>query len=235
MDTDTMTAADDITKELIDYEPTNAAAYAGNNGSPDEAPVGRSGRREHGSSEPAGDVPEQLRRTSRSIGDTLADISAGRTVGKYPGVERIIGPGRSGSRRPIPAGARYDRQKRSKYGPHEGAASAASRGYITDVRPPVKERLAIVEHRLDDVQDKVGDAYALALQATPAGEMHDALRAIAAEANRRIDSVHKRLDREVVPDIKELQGKRIIRDWALGVSLAVTIVYSIVLTVKHLL
>lgn len=99
----------------------------------------------------------------------------------------------------------------------------------------MKERLAVAEHRIDAIQEKAADAFAIALQAAPATVMHEAMRDVSQEANRRIDSVHKRLDREIIPEIKGLQGKRLIRDWALSISLAVTIVYSIVLTVKNLM
>lgn len=60
---------------------------------------------------------------------------------------------------------------------------------------------------------------------------HEVDRAI----DRRFESVHRRLDAEVLPAIQALQHKRAIRDWGVSISLAVTIIYSVVLTVKNLL
>lgn len=104
---------------------------------------------------------------------------------------------------------------------------------IADVRPPVKERLAVAEHEIEDLNSLYATLYEMLIPAANAREVDANLAAVAHEANRRIDTVHKRLDTEVVPAIKELRDRRAIRDWATGVALAITIVYSIVLTVKH--
>jgi hypothetical protein len=66
-------------------------------------------------------------------------------------------------------------------------------------------------------------------------DMREHFAAVDSELNRRIQSVHSRIDSEVLPDIRDLRRKRIIRDWLVGIGLAASIAYNVVLIVKHLI
>jgi hypothetical protein len=101
------------------------------------------------------------------------------------------------------------------------------------VRPPIKERMAVAEHEINDLNSLYATLYEQITMAANHDEVRERFHEFDRELNRRFESVHKRIDIEVNPAIHGLQHKRVIRDWAVSISLAITIVYSIVLTIKN--
>jgi hypothetical protein len=233
-----------LDKELVDYEPSH---HASNHGSISSPPDGWPRREQHRPSQPASDGPQQLRRTSRAIADTLHDISTGTAVGEHPALDKLIGPAPGIT---TPASPRHEHRRRfagspacgpgcgeevgPQHRPHESAATAFSRRpLIADVRPPVKERLAVVEHRVDDLDSLYGNLQELALLAAPKADVQADVHALDKEMNRRFSNVYKQIDTEIKPEIKDLKRKRVFRDWVLLIGATISIAYNIFMFAKN--
>ncbi len=163
--------------------------------------------------------PPQMANASRVIGETLQDIAAGRSNNNFPAVDRIVSqdPDRYADTictQDCPNRRRQERQ--------------INRHMITDVRPPVKERMAVIEHEIDDINMIIGSHQEMILLAAT----RDALKDAEHESEKRVENVHVRIDRDVFPRIERLETKRLVRDWGLTISLTVSLIYSVILTYK---
>jgi hypothetical protein len=242
----------EIEKELIDYEPHNDSRPGISSGF--DAPTGgRNGRRQHSPGRPAGNGPQPDGWPVRSQPDPVTDATTALTGGQpdatvsgrngQPSGGYAAGHagsyGRPGAGFPIPSERqrfqRRHQQPTPGRGAYEGAAYAAGRQLIADVRPPVKERLAVAEHEINDLNSLYATVYEQILLSASHDDMREHFASLDTELNRRIQSVHSRIDNEVLPDVRNLQHRRVVRDWAISLSLAASIVYNVVLTVKHLL
>lgn len=90
--------------------------------------------------------PRQLKHASEAIGRGLEDIATGRSSGKYPAIEALLSP------------------KIRDYGETVCTEDCPNRRHgqqsgelILDVRPPAGERLAVVEHRIDELKVSFDD------------------------------------------------------------------------------
>lgn len=169
--------------------------------------------------------PTPMENASRKIGETLQDM-ADKHIQKddYSAVDRIIGkdPERYSNTLCTP-----DCPNRRK------SEHQVQRHLIADVRPPVKERLAIAEHEIDDLNMIVGSHQEMILQAAT----RDNLKDVGTAFDRRIDHMHLRLDRDVFPAIAAtnvridgLSKRRVLRDWGTGITLTLSIIYSVITT-----
>lgn len=229
LDISVMDMKDDLSLDQLEetpYEPITTKPRAGDNGGFDAPSDGRHGGRQHGPSPAAGDDTEPDGWPSRSFGYPIGHPAAGHAVGTGPTTGHIYA---GSGRRPIPAGARYEqrsRQNRPHQDAHESLIAEPNRRLITDVRPPIKERMAVAEHEIGDLNSLYGTLYERLLDAANSADVHERFNEFDRELNRRFKNVHDRID--------VLYHKRVVRDWAVSISLAVTIIYSVVLTAKHL-
>jgi hypothetical protein len=92
----------------------------------------------------------------------------------------------------------------------------------------------VAEHEINDLNSLYATVYEQILLSASHDDMREHFASLDTELNRRIQSVHSRIDNEVLPDVRNLQHRRLVRDWAISISLAASIVYNIVLVVKHL-
>ncbi len=187
----------DVTKEYDDYEPTNAA-YTGNHAGTDASASSWPRGRHDDASPAAGNGAESFRRTSRTIANALDDIASGRPSGEYPAIDAIIGRQRTNAAaaaQPSP-----QRHQSPRQGAHEGFVKSSRRRLIMDIRPGVKERLAVVEHELGDLE------YDMVQVRQDFGGMAsaDELRDVERELTRR-------LDREVMPAIQKVNSSATIK------------------------
>lgn len=99
---------------------------------------------------------------------------------------------------------------------------------IADVRPPMPERMAVAEHQINDLnRDVEGLRQAVAHVATK-DDTH--------KLDRRIDNVHRRIDRDgtdIYHRVERLENKRVLRDYIWGITLIITAVYSIIMTYQQ--
>lgn len=98
--------------------------------------------------------PRQLKHASEAIGRGLEDIATGRSSGKYPAIEALLSPkirdyGHRGEIGYSDTLCTEDCPNRRR-GQQEGEL-------ILDVRPPAGERLAVVEHRIDELKVSFDD------------------------------------------------------------------------------
>jgi hypothetical protein len=194
-----------VDKELLDYEPTDATSSylpdnPGNNASADGAQGAGSGRRHHGPSPAASNGPESTRRARRGLGKSFADIAAGHALGQYPAIESIIGRRRTIQQLP------YERERESngRFKPYSDESSAwpAGRRLIADIRPPVKERVAILEHELGDAEQAIGR-----LHTDMSRETHE----LELRLTEKITTITTRLDKDVVPAIDKVANRNTIK------------------------
>lgn len=216
-----------VDKELIDYE--SATSSSTDNGQPAttnntgsvSAPSGRSGWRQHDAGTAAGDGPKQLRRTSRAIGNTLADIASGRTVGQYPAIESIYERGTQ----PAPRPQQRRSRRRLQQGAYEGFAAASDRRLIADIRPPLPERVAILEHEQGDTDTAVGQLRTDAFLEIHAVEKRDIVRTTA---------VDHRIDIEVLPMIKDVQHRGTVKTTVSIIALLLSLAANIIALYRYL-
>jgi hypothetical protein len=170
---------------------------------------------------------EQFSRTSEEIGRAIKDIADGTPPdpNQYPAVERIIqqNPELYARSACTPEYCQYQRNAR-RHPP------AVSQHLIADVRPPVKERLAIVEHEVDDINQILGSHQETLSQTAS----RDEVRALAHGTDKQITGVYNHLTEDVVKRIDKLENKRFVRDVLWGVALLITAIYSIIMTYEVL-
>lgn len=215
-----------VEEELIDYEPAgttitdNESSNTGDHASAHGTP--RATRRRHRATHAAANdgTKRNGRSHARRLGKSFTDIAAGNTVGSYPAIERLIGPSAAG--RPTAAfwAARGGRQPC----PDESSAAAPSRGYITDIRPPVKERLAIVEHELADAE---GDIKQVRV------DMYYTMREVEKRANHEIHEVDKRIDRDVLPLVDTIQRKGTVKLTLSVIALLLSLAANTIALYRH--
>ena len=172
-----------------------------------------------GSPPVATNSPPQMANTSRMIGETLQDMAMGRSDNRYPAVDKIVNqdPDRYAETVCTPDCPHRSRQERQ-----------INRHLIADVRPPLKERMAVIEHEIDDINQIIGSHQEMILLAAT----RDALKDAEHESEKRVENVHLRIDRDVFPRIEKMETKRLVRDWGLTISLTVSLIYSVILTYK---
>jgi hypothetical protein len=206
----------DINKELIEDESPAITVESRNNTSIDEAPNGWPIRRTGSTSTATSNVPEQFRRTSRAISDGLTDIAAGRSNGKYPAIDAIIGKQWPASHTICTPDC--PNRNRSKQNIDESFTSTPSFGSLANI--PTNERLAVLDHRVGDLEKNMDRVTELAVRTNESSCSKDDLR-------DRIASIHKRLDRDMLPAIANLQKRRTFRDRVYPVWLTVSLIGNI--------
>lgn len=172
---------------------------------------------------PAPQTP--MEHASEQIGRTVRDIAAGRSEGRHPALDKIINSDPD----------RYERDTHADCGPmcqqkRIMAQSRINRVSIADVRPPVKERLAIVEHEIDDLNSILGSHEEMILMAASRDSVKDLEHNTKEAVREKVDHVYLWHKDNIEPRISKLERKRFIRDWALTISLTVSLIYSVILT-----
>lgn len=173
------------------------------------------------------DTPPKVRQVMSDIRQTLDDIESGTHRRHYPAVERILNPSsprddyaRTMCTPDCPARTNH------QYTP----PPSPSRRLIADIRPPMRERVAIIEHEIDDINQILGTHNEMIIAASTKEDMHQHKL----EADRRVNSLHTRLDIEVLPKIETLSKRRFLKDWVAGVALTISLIYSLLLTYDKL-
>jgi hypothetical protein len=91
--------------------------------------------------------------------------------------------------------------------------------FITDIYPAQLQRLTKVEGALSDLRSAFKD------------HREESIRAAEHVANKSdVAEVELRLDRDFVPRLNKLENKRWLRDWGLGISLTLALIYSVIQT-----
>lgn len=212
-------------ERLQNNAPTNSQQInARNNASFDGSPRRRRpGGWDNDPGEPASDGPKQLWRTRRTITNTLADIAAGRSSGDYPAIDAIIGPGRSTSS-PEP---RIARPRRSSPGrrprpwqqsTRQSIAFSSGLKLITDIYPQLHESVAINSHEITNMK---ADITALTVVMATKEEVKT--------IDRRINSIHKRLDRDILPAIEHIRKSEGIKDSLLVLGLVASLLANAIM------
>lgn len=217
-----------VDKELIDYE--SATSSPTDNGQPTSADTAGStsapgrgrGRRQYITSPAASNGAKSTRRTRRALGKSFADIAAGSTSGQYPALESIFG----NAAQPTPRGAQQHRYARPlQQGTYESFAAASDRRLIADIRPPLPERVAILEHEQQDTDRSVGQLRADALAEIHAVEKRDIVRTT---------DVDHRIDTEVLPMIKDVQHRGTVKTTVSIIALLLSLAANIIALYRYL-
>lgn len=203
-----------IEEELLD----ESTDFAGDNAGTNEAPSGWPLRGPGYAGPEPGNDSQPFGRTSRAISDALADIADGRSVGEYPAVDALI------RRRPRAAGhgPQYEsptddvcrpdtcqHRQRPEQGAYEGIAAAPHSRLISDIhQAPSGERLAKIEGQVELLVGQGRDTLAQISHAATKGALHEVDKRL----DKRIDTVHVRITEEVLPVVRTLQKKRLLRD-----------------------
>lgn len=184
--------------------------------------------REHSPGLPASDGSEPFGRTSRAIAKSIDDIATGRSVGEHPAVDAIIG--RDPARYATPGwadtvcGPDCPNRQRPEHRGHEGAVHApGGRPVIADIRPTLKERMYSAERDILEMNRSCEDVKRVAHEAATKDDFHF--------IDKRVDNVHVRIDRDVLPvfkDISESIDKLETRRWIKDIIVVTTLVVSLV-------
>jgi hypothetical protein len=94
--------------------------------------------------------PKQLQRAGERIARGLEDVASGRSSGEYPALESLLG------KRPDDTNTICTPDCVHRGGPE----------LIRDVRPPLTERMAVMEHMATDIKEKFEDHRAESIRAT---------------------------------------------------------------------
>lgn len=211
---------EDITKEMLDYEPhsTTTAPDTGDTTSVNAAPGGwpRGGYQFGG--QPASDRAQPFGRASRAISDALTDISAGSAGRQYPAIAAVLSRRPPGRSRDIWRTARPGdtRRQSASQGANESAFEPPRQRYIDIDMPVIRERVAVVEHRIGDIHETV-------LQMNRE-KVHLATVEQLQELDKRIDNAHLRIDRDVLPVLRKNFIKMALATIFLILSLVVNII-----------
>jgi len=151
--------------------------------------------------------PRQLRRTRNIIARGLKDIATGRSSGRYPALDVIFNNNRKGHSLDPDTICTPDC-------PHRNPE------IIQDIRPQTGERLAVVEHRIDELKEEF--------------EQHrgESIRAGALFATKsELKVIDKHIDRDIAPAIERLASRSTLKTAALVVSiigLMVSMAYNVI-------
>jgi len=149
--------------------------------------------------------PRQLRHASELIARGLSDIATGRSSGKFPALDSIIG------RRPSDTVCTPDCEHRK------------NPDLIHDVRPPITERVAVLEHITADIKEKFEDHRA------------ESIRAGALFATKEeVYTMDRRIDRDILPAIRDVQRSNTVKLVLVTIGAIVSIVYGVIMTYKYL-
>jgi hypothetical protein len=157
------------------------------------------------------DLPPNMRATMQQIGRTMQDITSGKATGEHPALDKLVGP----------RSARWPDTVCRPDCTHRTAPQYEPRQIITDVRPPVRERLAIAEHRINDLDEDMEAVKELSVRTSESAASREDLK-------ERVQNVHTRIDRDIVPPLAALQKKRLLRDKIYPVWLTVSLILNIV-------
>lgn len=139
--------------------------------------------------------PKQLRRASELIGKGLEDIALGRSNKDYSGIAKIFnGHGMQHDSMCTP-------DCKNRIRGQEG-------GLIADIMAPQGERLAVIEHRMDELKINFDDHRA------------ESIRAGALFATKEeVQVVDIRIDRDIMPAIGRLETRSTLKTAALVISI----------------
>lgn len=156
--------------------------------------------------------PKQMRQISLVIAQNLKDIQSGKSRGKYPGLDSIF---------------EHTTQRDAPYKETICAPDCANRirgqqenGLITDIIAPPGERLAVVEHRISELKEGFDN------------HRSESIRVSATYATKEeIQNIEKRLDRDIVPEIRTIKSRNTLKTVALIVTilgLLLSMAYNII-------
>lgn len=174
--------------------------------------------------QPAPSTP--MERTRDHIGRTIEEIAANATPkpGDFPVIERIIGQNPSLYDR-TPCSDDYCAAHRNRRRP-----PAVSKSLIADVRPPIRERLAIAEHEIDDINQILG-----AHQETLSGAAtREDLKALEHANDKQLTNLKNYIRTDILDRVSKLENKSIVKNVLWGIALFITSVYSIIMTYEVL-
>lgn len=223
--------------EPLKSEPVDGPAEPRHISSPTTSPYGRDRTRGSTTRHESGDEPKQFRRASDAIAHTLADAAAGRASRQHPELDVIFGrqrasgygPGARTTTATQPAGRGasgfgYERHDQS-------SGSTPAQVPISDVFTDrseyigFAERMAIVEHRAQELDRRFDE------------HKNESIRAGASFATKQdIIELDNRLDREVVPQIRDIRQdlkNNQFKQALVTISLIVSIIYSVIITYRN--
>jgi hypothetical protein len=172
---------------------------------------------------PAPDAETPMSRTREQIDQTIKDIASRAPVppGTYAAVEKIIHQHPELYNR-IPCTPEYCPIQRAA----RRSAPAVSQRLIADVRPPIRERLAIVEHEVDDINQILGaHQESLSLSAT-----RDELKDLEHKVDKDLSGVTNYIKTDVLKRLDKVENRSIVKNVLWGIALFITSVYSIIMT-----
>lgn len=226
----------DIADEMIDdLEPDWNQAPA--HQPAEETPAEASG---FGFPKGAGAPGFQFTATGSDIEKTLQAIERGEAAEEFPILDKLLNP-----HNPEYRTYHLDEAERQEYAntpctpdcPHRRKGQHAARRLIADIRPPLKDRVLLAEHEIDDINHIVGALQESVTLAANKDDVKDSVHSLDTKIEAAKISVHTRIDRDILPKfeelkkaIKETESKHTLRNWALGVSLALSLIYSVILT-----
>lgn len=193
---------DKLIDELIDYDRKQEKEGTTASGWP---------RGQHDPTNHQTDAKEPFERTSKAISDILTDIADGKTTGEYPTVESIA--------KREPAATILKRGKADTEVAEE-LPVASPRRLIADIRPSMRERVAIIEHELKDAENAT---------ASLQREMYAQTHLI----DKRVDNAHLRIDRDVLPAIKDLRDRRTYRTVLTWLGLLLSLAANIIAVYRY--
>lgn len=215
-----------VEEELID-ESADATNTTTDKSNADAPPDGGSGGRRYSAGQPAGDGPESAGGTSRALGKSFADIAAGNSRGEYPALDAIIGRPRSPRHAEDPAGYAEtvctpdcpNRRRDPEYDESPYAAPPPVH-LISDVKPSTRERMYHLEKEVQRHDRDFETIRQISLNGATVG----AVQAV----NERVDHVHIRIDRDILPELNSLRRRRVFKDIIVVTSLIVSLVGNII-------
>lgn len=149
--------------------------------------------------------PNQLKRT-------FDDIASGRNRGNYPALEALFKPKHDQGHFDPDSICTEDCPNRVR--------GQQANGLIVDVVTPSGERLAVVEHRIDELKENFDDHRA------------ESVRAGATFATKaELKVIDKHIDRDIAPAIDKLASRSTLKTAALVVSiigLLVSMAYNVI-------
>jgi hypothetical protein len=142
------------------------------------------------------------------LGRTMDAIIRGENKGEHPALDKLVGPNRRHWPESIctPDCPNRNRSKQNIYD--------------ISIATPTNERLAVLDHRVGDLEKNMDRVTELAVRTNESSCSKDDLR-------DRIASIHKRLDRDMLPAIANLQKRRTFRDRVYPVWLTVSLIGNI--------
>lgn len=156
--------------------------------------------------------PSQMERVSREIGETLKEIATGEGRGQYPAIDTIVNQDPHRYAHTVCDPERC---------PNRKAATMSANRLITDVRPSVRERLYSLERDCQELEREFREHKEESIRAGSGYSTKDQLL-----------NMREYIKEDLKPRIEKLEGRRVIRDWGLTISLTISLIYSVILTYK---